>query len=219
MKAWTGWKAPLRLVIAAAIVFGAQPVLASDAHSLDRDAVGEYNAALDAEQAGQNQTACRRYRNAAGLWENAIYALMGESMQTEDERDTVKAAADQLQAMSDKAKQKASAVCGLSDGPAQSGSSSSASDDIDWNAERKQDLQGIQTLAQSQYRDADAKYEAGDYAGACASAKRAEAGYTQIATALKADRALESAFANADQIYANAQTASEIREMFCAKAG
>ncbi len=217
MTAKAGWTSRICTLIAAAMLLGAQPAFASDTRSLDREAVEEYNAGLDAEDSGQNQSACRHYRNAEALWHNAGMSLMGWSMQTEGERDGVKRVANQMQGNVDKAKQKAAAVCGLSDGPARS-SSSSTSNDVDWNAEKKRDLQKEETLAKTQYRDATAKADARDMAGACASARLSADGFTKIANAMKADRALETSFANPAQIYANAEMAAELRDMFCPKA-
>ena len=99
-------------VLAALALLGAQPASASDTRSLDREAGEEYNAGLDAEGAGENQTACLHYRNAEVLWHNAIMSLMGWSMQTDGEREGVKEVAGQLQGWADKAKQKAKATCG-----------------------------------------------------------------------------------------------------------
>lgn len=210
------WKAPLGGLIAAALLLGAQPVLANDPVSLERDAMSEFNAGVDAENDGQNQTACRRYRNAAGLFNNAIYALLSYPMGTEDERDNVKGAANQLQSRVDLAKERANGVCGLSDGPSRGASSAAVSDDGADTASLEE-LQQAQTLARRQYDEASRKYEAHDFAGACASARLSADGFARIIAAMKADGSLEAAFGNPAQVYANAAQAIEDRDTFFCK--
>ena len=57
-------------------------------------------------------------------------------------------------------------------------------------------------------------YEAHDRAGACASAQLSVVSFARVVAALKAEPALESAFANVAQLYANAAQAAEDRDTF-----
>ena len=180
------------------------------------------NAALDhfsqtpqifQKQGRQNQTACRRYGNATGLFENAICALLSVPMATEDERENLKGAADQLQQRVDLAKENAKAVCNLRDRPTLVDAASS-SNDGETNFTAQEDLQQTATRAKIQYAEAIRLYEARDFAGSCASARLSAASFARVVTALKANPALEAAFGNVDQLYAIAALATEDRDSF-----
>jgi hypothetical protein len=97
--------------LGALAVLGASAALADQASDLDTRAAAEYNRGLDAQEAGENSTACQHFRNAATLYENSIYALMSRSMATEEAREYIKTASGQQQTRADKAKAKAGEVC------------------------------------------------------------------------------------------------------------
>ncbi|ESQ91956.1 hypothetical protein ABAC460_03395 [Asticcacaulis sp. AC460] len=77
-------------------------------------AVNAYNEGIDAEENGRYADACSRYRYAADRFESAIYSLVGQPMQTEEQREGVKAYAEHLQENVDSAKANAREVCGKS---------------------------------------------------------------------------------------------------------
>ena len=210
------WISSFSGLIAAAVLLSAPPARASDFQSLEHDAVSEFNAAVRAEQAGQNQTACRRYRNAAGLFENAIYSLLSVPMTTETARENVKDAAAQVQQRVHLAKANAKSVCNLPDGPGPA-STGSSSNDGETNFTAQEDLQQTATNAKVQYAEAIRLYEARDFAGSCTSARLSAASFARVAAALKANPALESAFANPAQLYANAAQTAEDRDTFYCK--
>ncbi len=87
------------------------PAFARDLGTMVDQAVVAYNEGIDAEDNGRYADACRSYRDAAERFESAIYSLIGQSMQTEDERENTKAYADHLQERVDSAKENASRVC------------------------------------------------------------------------------------------------------------
>ena len=58
--------------------------------------------------------ACNGYRDAAERFESAIYSLLGQPMDSDDDRDNLKAYAAHLQEYVDKAKAGAADVCGKS---------------------------------------------------------------------------------------------------------
>lgn len=204
------------LYFAVLVGFGllnANPASANPVSDLDARAVAEYNRGLDAADAGQNVAACQHFRNAAVLYENSIYAMMSHSMRTNEDRETIQSAANQQQAAANRAKSNASEVCGKPNGPALTSSSeSSSSNDVDWNAEKKLELQRTQSLAQSQYKESVRLWEAGDRPGACTMIKASAANYANVVSALKSNKALEDAFFPVDKLYENAAMAAEVRD-------
>lgn len=221
MTATNVWKSRIYKLIAAAMLLGAPPAFASDTRSLDIDAGSEYNAGLDAAAAGQNQYACIHFRNAAGLWNNAIYSIVGNGqMATEDGRRTAKQVADQLQVWVDKAKNNAAAVCGLSDNPPPRSSTSAQSSNPDNSGQdAKEYLRRTQKLANDQIDEASRLLEAGDHAGACAKARLFADNLAKIADALRANPTYRSYFNDPEKVFANATLGAEVRDtVFCAKA-
>ena len=99
-------------VVACALSGAAFPVLAEDLSTIVDGAVVTYNQAIDDEAAGRYSQACTGYRDAAERFESAIYSLVGQPMQTEEQRENTKAYADHLQGNVDDAKAGASRVCG-----------------------------------------------------------------------------------------------------------
>jgi hypothetical protein len=112
MSFFASVKLPGRALFAVLALLGASAALADNASDLDARAAAEYNRGLDARDAGQNESACEHFRNAAVLYENSINALMSRSMQTEEDREYIKTAANQQQTQVDKAKSQAKEVCG-----------------------------------------------------------------------------------------------------------
>ena len=139
MTKTAGWTSPLGAAAAAALLLGAQPVLAETSDSLGQRVTDAFNEAVEAGRAEHYQAACRGFNSAAGLYKNAIYALMAEPMGTDKERDYVKRQANALQDRVDTAKEYAQVVCPLSDGPS-GDDTASTSDTGDDNAATKEDL-------------------------------------------------------------------------------
>ncbi|EGF89295.1 hypothetical protein ABI_46430 [Asticcacaulis biprosthecium C19] len=90
------------------------PVLAEDYSAKVDQAVNAYNEGINAEENGRYADACASYRYAADRFESAIYALVGQPMYTEEQREGIKAYANHLQENVDSAKQNAREVCGKS---------------------------------------------------------------------------------------------------------
>ena len=220
-----------KVLFAAIAVGGAQPALAQDSdaqatralqkvNDLSRAATERAHEAQVAEQAGDNESACRGFRNAEGLYRNAISALWSYPMTSDENRDFIKQTASDLQKRADAARLLAQDTCGQ---PNVVRSSASSSPSNDGGTDRSsgttmEDLQQAQLRAKRQYLEADRLYEAHDYAGSCASARQSAESFAWIIAAIKANRSLGGAFANVDQVYANAQVASESRdETYCAR--
>ena len=82
------------------------------------------------------------------------------------------------------------------------------------------DLRKGNTWAVGEYQQATRRYESGDKVGACSSGKSAATELARIAAAMRANPALEGAFANPAMIYQNASDAASVRdETFCAGVG
>lgn len=202
----------------ALVLLSSAPAAAQDTDTLAARATEAYNDAVDAGKSGRYDSACRGFGNAAILYENAINSLFSHSMATEEDRDTIKQYANQLQANADDSKKAAKAACYLRDNPAPASESVSAAPSYDDLDSQKKDLQQTADLAMRQYAEASRLYQADDFAGACASARLSAASFGRVVDAMKANRSLESAFANAQQIYGNAQQAAIDRdEFYCSK--
>lgn len=206
-------------VFALFLLLGSTPSFADPVSDLDARATAEYNRGLDARDAGRNGAACQHFRNAEALYHNSIMALsgMGYGHRSEEQLDAIKSFANGQQNRVDASKARAREVCGRPDGPALTSSrSGSSSDAVDWNAEKKLDLQRTADLAHSQYKEAGRLWDAGDRAGACAAIRLATANFDKISGAMKANPALRAAFGNPDVVLANGKMASEERdETFC----
>ncbi len=208
------------VLLASLAVLGATPVRAQSAQDLGNRAQNSYNQALEEAKAGHYENACRGFRNAETLYHNAIMALMQWPMRTDEERDYVKRVGASLQGDADDAKRLAGQVCGRPDAPQSVSSAASAApveEDLD---DQKQALKQAESEAKGQYHEADRLYDAGDFAAACATARRSAAGFARITAAMKARPALEAAFSNPEQLYTNAsQVAIDRDKYFCAKGG
>ena len=208
-------------VFALFLLLGSTPSFADPVSDLDARATAEYNRGLDARDAGRNGAACQHFRNAEALYHNSIMALsgMGYGHRSEEQLDAIKSFANGQQNQVDASKARAKEVCGRPDGPALTSSrSGSSSDEVDWNAEKKLDLQRTADLAHSQYKEADRLWDAGDRAGACAAIRLATANFDKISSAMEANPALRGAFGNPDVVLANGKMASEVRDKtFCSK--
>lgn len=206
-------------VFALFLLLGSTPSFADPVSDLDARATAEYNRGLDARDAGRNGAACQHFRNAEALYHNSIMALsgMGYGHRSEEQLDAIKSFANGQQNRVDASKARAREVCGRPDGPALTSSrSGSSSDAVDWNAEKKLDLQRTADLAHSQYKEADRLWYAGDRAGACAAIRLATVNFDKISGALKANPALRGAFGNPDVVLENGKIAAELRdEAFC----
>jgi hypothetical protein len=218
MTALIRYKSLVRVLVTTLALLGTSAVMANEVSDLDARAAAEYNRGLDARDAGQNGAACQHFRNSAVLYENSIYAMMSHSMRTEEDRDVIKRAADQQQGSANGAKARAKEVCGRPDGPAlTSSAASSASNDVDWNAEKKLDLQRTRKLAVSQYTESNRLWDAGDRPGACAAIRLSTDNFAKVTAAMKANPALESAFTPVAQHYADEAYVIELRDKtFCA---
>jgi hypothetical protein len=207
--------------VASLVLLGVNPALAQDTteiERLDRQAVAEFNSGLDARDAGRNGAACQHFRNAEGLYHNSIIGLMRLPMRTAEQREAITSFADQQQSSLNEAKARAKEICGRPDTAALTSSSSrsAAAFDDDRFAEKKE-LQRLGNLAHSQYKESVRLWEAGDKAGACAAIRLSTTAFDKVSMAIKADPALaRGAFANPDQVLANGQMATEVRdEDFC----
>ena len=205
-------------LVAVAALPNPAPAFAQDTDTLSARAAQSYNDALDAGKDGKYATACRGFNNAAALFSNAMNSLYSHSMATDEDRDYVKQYANVLQDRMDSAKQAANAACGLDDGPPPSSGGSTSLNNADNDVGTAEDLQQTVTLAKQQYQEADRLYDAHDFAGACTSARLSAASFGKVANALRSNRGLESAFANPDQIYANAAQAAADRDRYFCKA-
>lgn len=173
---------------AAAMValLGTSPLLAQSAAELDQRAVVAYNRGLDARDAGQNRAACEHFRNAEALYHNSIMALMSRPMNTEDQREEVKQMASSQQTSLNGAKAKASAVCGQPDAPLPPArnspppTSSYQPRPVSSAADLAGSVRAVQSTIDTAYahaQDAVARYQARDFAGACASARASNENY------------------------------------------
>lgn len=208
----------LGVLFAAVVVLCAMPAAAQDTDRLTAHATEVFNDAVDAGKGARYESACRGFGNAAVLYENAINSLFSQSMATVEDRDYIKRYADQLQANANDAKKAAKAACYLRDNPAPPGEDSSSAQSYNDLDSQKKALQSSATQAKSQYQEADRLYDAGDHAGACASARRSADTFAKVTEAMKANRGLESAFANPDQLYANAEQVAKDRDSYFCKA-
>lgn len=216
MAGFAKMKSPVWVLLLIALL-SANPALADRAADLDARAAAEYNRGLDARDAGQNTAACVHFRNSAVLYENSISALTSRYMGSEEARDAIKSAANQQQAAADGAKARANEVCGRPDGSAlTSASASSSPSEVDWNAEKKLELQRTRKLAVSQYTESNRLWDAGDRPGACAEIRLSTANFAKVTAAMKANPVLESAFTPVAQHYADEAYVIELRDgTFC----
>lgn len=218
MHAIARWSELIGPFVIAVSLLGATPAAAQDTSTQEARATQTFNDAVDAGKAGRNDAACRGFGNAAVMYENTIGSLMAQSMATEEDREYIKRYANNLQASADQAKKAAKAACYLRDNPAPAPVSPSPAPaqsygDVDSQMEA---LQRVAQRAKGEYQEADRLYDSGDRPGACASARASAASFAQIAAAMRANSALEGAFANADQIYANAAQVAKDRDgYFC----
>jgi hypothetical protein len=210
------WRRPIAALVACHALLGAN--LAVAAQSTEVQAAYAQEIALQAiadGEAGHNLQACQGFRNAEALYKGAMNSLYSHSLSTPDDRKYVTDSADFLQLRFNAVKEGVSIYCGLPDETVQA---TTSSNDVDSDADSKLDLQRRADLAQSQYKQAARLYEANDFAGACASVRLSAAGFGRVVDAMKANHALESAFANAAQIYSNAAQAAADRDEFYCKA-
>lgn len=203
------------ITIAVLALLSASPAAAQSTEARAAHAQEVALQAIADGEAGHNVQACQGFRNAETLYKGAINSLYSHSLSTPDDRKFVTDSADFLQLRFNAAKEGVSIYCGLPDETVQA---TASSDDVDYDADSKRDLQRSADLAQSQYKEAARLYEANDFAGACASVRLSAAGFGKVASAMKANHALESAFANAAQIYTNAEQAAADRDEFYCKA-
>ena len=207
--------APLKVLVSAMIaslaLLGATAAAAQEAEALASRAADAYNSALHAGRNGQFQISCHGFRNAATLYQNAFDALGSYATSTQQERDYVRGQADFIRGNAAETQRAIDRVCPVAAGSAVTPGY------FEFDNQLKL-LRSTAVDAANQARDAVSKYEAGDFAGSCASSRSSADGYTRVAAALRADPELESSFANPAQIYANAKQASADRDEFYCKA-
>ena len=114
-----------------------------------------------------------------------------------------------------RAKRGAEAVCGKPDLPHKDPVHNQGS--VANYEDQKVALQQTVTLSESQAKDSVRLFEAGDFAGACASSRLAANGFGQVARDMKANPQLEAAFVNSAQLYENAKAAAADRDEFYCK--
>lgn len=174
--------------------------------------------ALEFEEDGKYQTACRYYRYARDELASAILgtATQAGRLDTGGVQDQIDAIMEHMQD-----------VCRRPDGPPPvrtTARSSQTSDDSPFAysdlASQKEDVQRWSELAHSQYKDAVRKFEAKDFVGACASARQSAENFTTLVKGMRSNPALEQVFGNPDTIYANAaQAVTDRDEFYCIKRG
>jgi hypothetical protein len=179
-------------------------VAMENAADLDAEAAADYNRGLDAKEAGQNDRACRSFENAAIGWENAVYALLGLPMSSEEDRDRIKSFASGLQSSANSAKAQAKQVCGVANRviltpPPSSGSQSSSyhSPSVPSASELAGSVSAVQETINTAYanaQDAVVKYKARDFAGACASARASHEFYVKAQDQARAITKATSSF-------------------------
>lgn len=216
MTGSTRWIVKGAALLAGLGLLTAVPAMAQDTDAQAARATDVYNDAATQSRAGNYAGACRGFANAEVMFGNAINSLYSHSMATDEDRDYVKGFANHLQGLVDRAKEAGKAACHLRDIGATaedspSPATQSSSDDLDSQKER---LQNVAQRAKAEYQEADRLYDAGDRPAACTSARASAASFAQVAAALRENSALESAFANAAQIFANADQAAHDRDAY-----
>ena len=172
--------------------------------------------AIEFEEDGKYQTACRYYRYAR---DELASAILGTA--TEAGRLDTRGVQDQIDAIMKHMQE----VCRRPDGPAPEKStarSSQTSADSPFAysdlASQKEDVMRWSELAHSQYKDAAQKYDAKDFVGACASARQSADNFSSLVKGMKSNPALEALFGNPEQVYANAaQAVADRDEFYCIK--
>jgi hypothetical protein len=205
-------------IIALSLSFGALPVHAKTVQDhLDAGYAFAQNA-IEFEEDGKYQTACRYYRYARDELASAILGTATESgrLDTRGVQDQIDAIMKHMQD-----------VCRQPDGPAPAkstarSSQTSAGSPFAYSdlASQKEDVLRWSELAHSQYKDAAKKYEAKDFVGACASARESADNFTSLVKGMRSNPALEAQFGNPEQVYANAaQAVADRDEFYCIKRG
>lgn len=194
-------------------------VLPAQAKTVQDDLDSGYTYAQNAvefEEDGKYQTACRYYRYARDELASAILGTATEAgrLDTSGVQDQVDAIMKHLQD-----------VCSRSDGAAPekyTARSSQTSADSPFAhtdlASQNEDVMRWSELAHSQYKDAAHKFEAKDFVGACASARQSADNFTSFVKGMKSNPALEALFGNPETVYANAaQAVADRNEFYCIK--
>lgn len=149
------------------------------------------------------QSSCEDYNRALDLYADAIGSLARMPIWSKVDHDYVSSQGSMLEGAASRVMDGAKAVCGRPTLPNY--------------RYQKLEAQRIVTLLESQAKDAVRQYEAGDFAGACASSRLAAEGFGQVARDMKASPEIEAAFTNSAQLYENAKQAVADRDEFYCK--
>jgi hypothetical protein len=211
------------------VVTACLALISSTAASAQSSMDGVNRSVAEADAAYQNaegsarwfnyEEACSGYTNAIELYTGAIRWLPTGLIRTDADAAYLRGVRDSISAKAYSAGAAARAVCGRPNGAPPSSSNSTSSppsaDYVDYDFQ-KSELQSLVTRSKGQSNDALSKYEARDFVGACSSARLAAEGWDKVVQDMKANSALEPAFANPAQIYTNAKAAAEDRdEVYC----
>lgn len=145
--------------------------------------------------------ACTQFTRAANLWSEARADAPAEAASANLNDTTM-------------ARRAANDACEVANGTRPFARTDAHSDGA-FNAE-KAELQKSANWGTGQYQVALRRYEEGDRAGACSAARLAADELAKVTAALRANPALEAAFANPAQIFQNAKDMAEVRDdTFC----
>lgn len=188
--------------------------------ALDGEARQHFRNGQSYQESGDFSSACSSYRSANAAWNKAMWQVPGLARDPHYNNDNADAALKVMQAGMNEAKANAAAVCGKTSESVSrsSGSSQSGSEqDYDPDHDAKRAVQATVTLGASYAKAAFDKYEAEDFAGACASSRQAAEAFASASRALKGNDNLASAFGNVSQVYENAkQSVLDRDEFYCA---
>lgn len=203
----TTWKSSIITVITGAALLTSTAASAQNGDfqqgkELVAKAEGAHNSAHELAEEGLFDSACEAYNRAFVGYNRAMVHLNSLSLVTRSEADYAQTLADHIQRNRTIVIAGIEGTCGRPNAPKYS--------------YQKRELQSLATRSESQSNDALSKYRARDFVGACASARLAADGWNKVVQDMKANSALEPAFVNPAQIYANAQAATEDRdEVYC----
>lgn len=167
--------------------------------------IAAYEQAQAAVRRDDWSSACTQFTRAANLWSEARPDAPAEAASTNLNDTTM-------------ARRAANDACQVANGTTPFARTDARGDGA-FNAQ-KAELQKSANWGLGQYQVAMRRHEEGDRAGACSAAQLAADELAKVATAMRANPALESSFANPAQLYQNARDMAEDRDKyFCTKGG
>lgn len=176
-------------ICAAIALLSGQIAFAQDTDTQSARAAAEFDKALTAGRAGNYEGACRGFKNAAIMYENAVYSLLAKPMATDDDRSYVKAYAKNLQDSANDSKRLADTVCGLKNDSFPPSSSNSGQSNIIRSTEpdfvrpdMSNEVRAAQSAIDTAYGNASEAarlYSAKNFKAACAKARASATQYEQ----------------------------------------